>query len=201
MPPGLRKSGIPDSVLMPAPVNTTTRRELSISRFSAAPPDSSLIPGTLAKLPDPAKRGDRTAATGSAAQRGSGDMPEPYRDQAQHYREHDIAARLQPMALPRQIQRLQAEGGECREAAADPDHDKRAGVERRCHAAIRPGEGGVEPDHERSQHVDQDRAPGKLRSEDLGPPRRQPEPRDAADRAADRDIEIGPPHPLWPQSP
>src|SRR3954469_7595600 len=43
MPPGLRKSGIPDSVLMPAPVNTTARRDCSISRFSAATPVSSLI--------------------------------------------------------------------------------------------------------------------------------------------------------------
>ena len=31
MPPGLRKSGIPDSVLMPAPVNTTARRAFSTS--------------------------------------------------------------------------------------------------------------------------------------------------------------------------
>ena len=47
-PPGLRKSGMPDSVLMPAPVNTTTRYASSMACFSAldifprfdlAPPD------------------------------------------------------------------------------------------------------------------------------------------------------------------
>src|ERR1700716_229534 len=31
-PPGLRKSGMPDSVEMPAPVNTTMRRASAISR-------------------------------------------------------------------------------------------------------------------------------------------------------------------------
>src|SRR5215472_2332430 len=36
MPPGLRKSGIPDSVLMPAPVNTTARRDPSIARARSA---------------------------------------------------------------------------------------------------------------------------------------------------------------------
>src|SRR5215469_10893910 len=36
MPPGLRKSGIPDSVLMPAPVNTTARRDPAIARARAA---------------------------------------------------------------------------------------------------------------------------------------------------------------------
>jgi len=36
IPPGLRKSGIPDSVLMPAPVNTTARRARSITRASSA---------------------------------------------------------------------------------------------------------------------------------------------------------------------
>src|SRR5215472_3306552 len=36
MPPGLRKSGIPDSVLMPAPVKTTARPAPAISPASAA---------------------------------------------------------------------------------------------------------------------------------------------------------------------
>src|SRR2546430_1014650 len=35
MPPGLRKSGIPDSVLIPAPVNTTARRASAIRRACA----------------------------------------------------------------------------------------------------------------------------------------------------------------------
>jgi hypothetical protein len=36
MPPGLRKSGIPDSVLMPAPVKTTARRARAINLASRA---------------------------------------------------------------------------------------------------------------------------------------------------------------------
>src|SRR5262252_6503393 len=36
IPPGLRKSGIPDSVLMPAPVNTTARRARSMAWASSA---------------------------------------------------------------------------------------------------------------------------------------------------------------------
>src|SRR5438309_2210544 len=43
MPPGLRKSGMPDSVLMPAPVNTTTRFASASMRASASGPDLSLI--------------------------------------------------------------------------------------------------------------------------------------------------------------
>src|SRR5436190_326975 len=87
----------------------------------------------------------------SIAKRRRGEMPEPDRSETQHDRQHDVAAGLQPMVLPRQLQRLQAEGGKGREAAADPDHDKGAGAERGNHSAIRPGEGGVEADDERSQ--------------------------------------------------
>src|SRR4029077_3680037 len=36
IPPGLRKSGIPDSVLIPAPVKTTARRARAITRGSSA---------------------------------------------------------------------------------------------------------------------------------------------------------------------
>src|SRR4029077_2501947 len=42
IPPGLRKSGIPDSVLIPAPVKTTARRARAITRVSSA------ISGSLA---------------------------------------------------------------------------------------------------------------------------------------------------------
>ncbi len=34
-PPGLRKSGMPDSVLIPAPVNTTTRSARSSMRLNS----------------------------------------------------------------------------------------------------------------------------------------------------------------------
>src|SRR5690242_3829253 len=43
MPPGLRKSGMPDSVLMPAPVKTTARRDRAIICLRRA--RSGSIPG------------------------------------------------------------------------------------------------------------------------------------------------------------
>ena len=55
MPPGLRKSGIPDSVLMPAPVKTTARFARSISRARAAMPLSLFMAPTLANVPGRAK--------------------------------------------------------------------------------------------------------------------------------------------------
>src|SRR3954447_1468213 len=112
MPPGLRKSGIPDSVLMPAPVNTTARRDCSISRFSAATPVSSLIGLLWQNRRSPTRPASALGPAGrrrAAGQRGGGDMPKPPREQAQHDREHDVAAGLQPMVLPRQLERLQAE--------------------------------------------------------------------------------------------
>src|SRR6185437_3459680 len=53
-PPGERKSGMPDSVEIPAPVNTTARRasrsiaeRVSMSRSNAVPPPVCIIDGTL----------------------------------------------------------------------------------------------------------------------------------------------------------
>src|SRR5689334_5792637 len=60
----------------------------------------------------------------STVQHGGGDMPEPHGDEAEHDRQRDIAARFQPMVLPRQLERLQAEGGKGGEPAADSEHDK-----------------------------------------------------------------------------
>ena len=45
----------------------------------------------------------------SAVDSGGGDMAEPYRDKAQHDRGDDIRRRAQPVAVPRQVQCLQAE--------------------------------------------------------------------------------------------
>src|SRR5215469_18463796 len=45
IPPGLRKSGIPDSVLIPAPVNTTARRARSMARVRWAISGSVAMPG------------------------------------------------------------------------------------------------------------------------------------------------------------
>lgn len=51
-PPGLRKSGMPDSVLMPAPVKTTARRALAMRRASAA--SDSSVAGSGVPLTAPA---------------------------------------------------------------------------------------------------------------------------------------------------
>src|SRR6266851_2861834 len=66
MPPGLRKSGIPDSVLIPAPVYTTARRASAISRPSAAIPLSGFVAVPMAILwqnwrtpPSPVRPPDR----------------------------------------------------------------------------------------------------------------------------------------------
>src|SRR5438876_5583024 len=50
MPPGLRKSGIPDSVLIPASVNTTARRASAIRRAGAAIPLSRFVAVVMAVL-------------------------------------------------------------------------------------------------------------------------------------------------------
>src|SRR5690242_15662716 len=66
-PPGLRKSGIPDSVLMPAPVNTTMRRASRTNALSCStgslmirpfPQDDGSLPaaGGLHNPPTPWKR-------------------------------------------------------------------------------------------------------------------------------------------------
>src|SRR5690349_18792558 len=58
MPPGLRKSGMPDSVLMPAPVNTTARRATSIRRPRLASSPSLFMPNTVARRSSPVDPGD-----------------------------------------------------------------------------------------------------------------------------------------------
>src|SRR5215472_3768269 len=50
MPPGLRKSGMPDSVLMPAPVKKTMRRARAISSLSAATATAASVPGERTEL-------------------------------------------------------------------------------------------------------------------------------------------------------
>src|SRR5262249_3123508 len=50
MPPGLRKSGIPDSVLMPAPVKKTMRRAPAMWSLSVATDPAASVPGERTKL-------------------------------------------------------------------------------------------------------------------------------------------------------
>src|SRR5581483_11755184 len=100
-----------------------------------------------------------------------------------------------PMALPRQFERLQAEGGKRREPPAQPDHDEGAGVKRGDGPSARPGEGGEKADDERPEDIDQDRAPREADAEQFGDEGAEPEPRDAAERPAETDPQIGGNHP------
>ena len=65
MPPGLRKSGMPDSVLIPAPVKTTIRVASSIIRRSSAIPASMFPPRT--QSPDMVAPSRRTATIARCA--------------------------------------------------------------------------------------------------------------------------------------
>jgi hypothetical protein len=84
MPVGLRKSGMPDSVLMPAPVNTTARLDAWIRRPSAAMSRAPSMPGTC-------RHGPSATSRGSA---GSGGVREALR--AAVRRRHGFAHRHQP---------------------------------------------------------------------------------------------------------
>src|SRR5690348_4596595 len=70
MPPGLRKSGMPDSVLMPAPVNTTARFASASIRFRPATPLSFAMPATLAKAPTASKKAGSEARQSAQGQFG-----------------------------------------------------------------------------------------------------------------------------------
>ena len=53
-------------------------------------------------------------------------MPQPDTDQAEHQRQHRVAARFEPLAILGQIERLQAERRERRVAPANPEHEELA---------------------------------------------------------------------------
>src|SRR5579864_9545342 len=101
MPPGLRKSGIPDSVLMPAPVNTTTRVAPSISRFSAAVSLSLVIARVWQnrRIAPRALQKARTPATSGLLRRDAPRNDEPVvviASEAKQSRRH-LAVREKPM--------------------------------------------------------------------------------------------------------
>src|SRR5262249_7555589 len=78
-PPGLRKSGMPDSVLIPAPVNTTARLLASKSVFSSPITSACLLDSRdivcLRNLMFSAKQGKRKVLSGDegSAKGGRGD--------------------------------------------------------------------------------------------------------------------------------
>src|SRR5581483_2611479 len=121
---------------------------------------------------------------------GGKEMAEPDREQTENDRAGDVAAGSHPFAIARQVEGLQAEGGEGRIPTADADHEKRPSAAADEPAPVRPGEGAKETDEEGAGEIDQERAPGKS----FAPVRRhdavQPEAEHAAERAAECDQKI-----------
>src|SRR5262249_44112464 len=87
-------------------------------------------------------------------------------------------------------ERLDAEGGEGRVAAADADHHELTRGAADQEAPIGSRERAEESDHEGPGHVDDDGAPRERLADALGHEPREPIPPHAAQRAADRDPEI-----------
>src|SRR6185369_5852691 len=110
-PPGLRKSGTPDSVEMPAPVNTTMRRASAISRARSAR--------------EPASDMARSSPQAGGLRQGSGDER---RQAAGHRMELGLGAirmaeRAALLAVERpERRRLAEQVGLHRQMIADPDH-------------------------------------------------------------------------------
>ena len=102
---------------------------------------------------------------------------------------HDVGAGEQPFAVAGEVQRLQAEGGERRVAAADPGHDELAGVAADEKAAVRPGQRGEEADDEAAGDVDDQRAYRERPAEGVRGEAREPIARHAAQCAAEHDPE------------
>ena len=75
-------------------------------------------------------------------------MPEPDREQAEHDRADNVAARLQPFSVIGEIERLQAKRRESGVTAAQADHDELAHGGACEDAAVRPCQGGEKADDE-----------------------------------------------------
>jgi NAD-dependent deacetylase len=115
---------------------------------------------------------------------GIGDViPDRHGAEAQQQRKCDVAHCLQPPPVARQQHGLQAERGEGRESAAHAGQNECAGFERNAQPAAILSQRREKADHERSEDVNQDGAPGKIwRKGRHG--QGHPIPRHAAKRAA-----------------
>src|SRR5664279_490233 len=92
---------------------------------------------------------------------GGRQVAEPDGDQAGDERTDRVAAGLQPLAVTGEVERLQAERGKRRVAAADAGHEKLPRVAPGENPAVRAGQGGVKADDERARDIDDKRAPRK----------------------------------------
>src|SRR6266540_4646174 len=88
------------------------------------------------------------------------EISQPYRDHAANERKDGVCTRVEPFAVTRQVERLQAERGERGVTATDANHEKGACAWRNQPASVRPGERGEQADEERAGNVDEERAPG-----------------------------------------
>ena len=117
-------------------------------------------------------------------------MAQPDGDEAQRKGEHGICAGFEPFAIADERERLQAERGKRRVAAADADHHELPGRGRNEPASLRPGQRGEPADDERAGDIHQQRAPGKSLAELAGDETRSSKPGDAAQPAAEKDPKI-----------
>ena len=91
-----------------------------------------------------------------------GKVSQPHREEAQRYRQGDVAEGLGPLTGPQEVERLQAEGGEGRIAAAHAHDEERARFQSRKPGSTRKGiDRRQEADEERSRHVHGNRSPGE----------------------------------------
>src|SRR5262249_25961606 len=121
---------------------------------------------------------------------GGEKIARPDRYQAADHRQHDVAAGAEPLPVLHEAERLDAERGERRIAAADADGDELPRGRPRVDPAVRPGRGGEESDDERAEDVDDQGAPRKGLADKPRRHARAPVARNPTERAADGDPEV-----------
>src|SRR6516164_1356416 len=117
-------------------------------------------------------------------------MPQPHGKQTEHDRKPDVSSRPQPIAVACEDEGLQAEGRECRIAAADSDHDELPDRRADQKATVGTGDRAEETDDEGSRDIDDQRTPGKGLAEMARHEARQPVAPAASEGAADHDPKI-----------
>ena len=112
---------------------------------------------------------------------------QPHADQAQGYREQNVAGGIKPFAIVDEVQGLQAERGKRGVTAADAEHEKLRGegARLRIHATFRTCHRPNDTDSKRAGDIDEEGAPRKGLAETAGDDARKPVAPDTAERTAD----------------
>src|ERR1051326_5624582 len=94
----------------------------------------------------------------SAVEEFGEDIPQPHGEEAEQDGEADVGPGIEPLAVPGQVEGLEAERGKGGVAAADADHEKLAGGGAGERAAVGVGPGGEEADDEGAGDIDDEGA-------------------------------------------